>query len=347
VRTATIRDVARAANVSVATVSRALNGSNTVSPPTRNRVVAAAGQLDYVPHSGARSLSTRRTDTIGVLLPDLHGEFFSELIRGIDTATRSHGLHVLLSHSHGDHAEAAAVLRAMRGRVDAMLLMSPYADEGELTAALGGAVPVVLVGGGGSRSHPAFLIDNEAGAFMITRHLLDAGHRRIVFVAGPPGNVDAAQRLSGYRAAIRASGGLSEEVVPGDFSEESGFRAARRLLAAGVPDAIFAANDVMAIGCLEAIRVRGLRVPQDIALAGFDNIPVARFLDPPLTTAGVPIARIGRAAVECCVGILKGRTPNTHQTFTPELIIRASSGGNKHSAEKGRKRRGNRNGEVV
>lgn len=330
-RHATIRDVARAAKVSVATVSRTLNASDTVAAPTRQRVLAAAGALDYVPHNGARSLSTQRTDTIGVLLPDLHGEFFSELIRGIDSATRTHKLHLLLSHSHGDPDEAATVLRAMRGRVDAMVVMSPYADAEALSAALAGAVPLVLLGsGGGAGRHANFAIDNHAGAVAITRHLLDAGYRRIAFIAGPPGNVDAEQRLSGYRAALAARGGLVEQVVQGDFSERSGLLAARKLLAAGAPEAIFAGNDMMAIGCLEALRTAGIRVPDDIALAGFDDIPVARFVDPPLTTAGVPIAEIGRQAVECCVEILASGSSNVNRTFTPELIVRGSTRSDKN-----------------
>jgi LacI family transcriptional regulator len=327
VRNATIRDVARTADVSVATVSRVFNSSGTVSEPTRARVLAAAADLDYVPHSGARSLSTRRTDTIGVILPDLHGEFFSELIRGIDLATRARGLHVLLSHSHGDPNEATTVLRAMRTRVDAMIVMSPYADEGVLAAALGGRTPLVLLGSGGDAGgHPRFAIDNHAGAFAMTEHLLDAGYRRIAFVSGPPGNIESAQRLAGYRDALAAQGGLPEQIVEGDFSEQSGARAAALLLAGPRPEAIFAGNDIMAIGCLQALREAGLKVPDDIALAGFDDIPISRFLDPPLTTVGVPIAELGRQAVESCAEFLSTGAPGASRTFTPELVVRASSG---------------------
>jgi len=336
-KSATIRDVARAANVSVATVSRALNRGETVSMPTRVRVLDAAGALDYVPHSGARSLSTSRTDTIGVLLPDLHGEFFSELIRGIDQATRAHKLHLLLSHSHGDPQEAMAVLKAMRSRVDAMLVMSPYADGALLSGALNGAVPLVLMGGGGDAgAHPSFAIDNRAGAVAITSHLLDAGYRRIGFIAGPADNIEAGQRLSGYRAALAARSIAFEQIVQGDFGERSGFAGAGLLLAAGPPDAIFAANDMMAIGALEALRGAGLNVPGDVALAGFDDIPVARFLDPPLTTAGVPIAEIGRRAVECCIAMVADATGGPGHIFTPELVVRASSGPGKQDRPNGR-----------
>jgi LacI family transcriptional regulator len=339
-KNATIRDVAKAADVSVATVSRVLNSSEAVTESTRTRVEAAAASLDYVPHSAARSLSTRRTDTIGVILPDLHGEFFSELIRGIDVATRTRGLHLLLSHSHGDPVEAATVLRAMRSRVDAMVVMSLYADEEVLSAALGGSTPLVMLGGGASGGHPRFAIDNHAGAFAMTEHLVAAGHGRIAFIAGPAGNMEAAQRLAGYRDALAAHGQTGEQVVEGDFGEESGRLAADALLAGSMPDAIFAANDMMAIGCLQALREAGIRVPDDIALAGFDDIPIARFVDPPLTTVGVPIAELGRQAVECCVGILATGEPGTSRTFTPELVVRASTGGAVSARPKGRNSRG-------
>jgi LacI family transcriptional regulator len=326
VKDATIRDVARAASVSVATVSRVLNDADPVSPATRERVLAAAAALDFVPHSGARSLSTRRTDTIGVILPDLHGEFFSELIRGIDLETRARGLHLLLSHSHGDPHEAQAVLRAMRSRVDAMVVMSPYADEGVLAAALGGRTPVVLLGSGGEiGGHPRFDIDNLGGAYAVTDHLLQSGYHRIAFVAGPAGNIEASQRLAGYRAALAARGEAVEQVVQGDFTQASGYEAARRLLAEARPEAIFAANDMMAIGCLQALREAGLRVPGDVALAGFDDIPIARFVDPPLTTVGVPIAEIGRQAILCCAQILASGDACESRTFAPTLVVRAST----------------------
>jgi len=326
---ATIRDVASAADVSVATVSRVLNGIEKVAEPTRSRVLAAATALGYVPHSGARSLSMRRTDTIGVILPDLHGEFFSELIRGIDAATRARGLHLLLSHSHGDPDEAATVLRAMRGRVDALVVMSPYADEAMLSASISGATPLVLLGSGGAGRHPRLAIDNRGGALAMTQHLLESGYRRIAFIAGPKDNIEAAQRLEGYRAGMATRSGSEERILAGDFGEESGAAAGRVAIAEGLPDAVFAANDMMAIGCLQAFREANIDVPGDVALAGFDDIPVARFLDPPLTTVGVPIAEIGRHAVECCAEILAGGEPCASRTFAPDLVVRASTNFNK------------------
>ena len=320
---ATIRDVARAADVSVATVSRTLNRIDNVAGMTRDRILKIVDELDYVPHSGARALSTRRTDTIGVLLPDLHGEYFSELIRGIDLAARSRGLHLLLSSSHGDPDEAAAALRAMRSRVDSIIVMLPGAGE-ELISSRKGAAPMVFLGSGANRDHPSFEIDNFAGAFAITRHLLDSGRSRVAFIAGPADNSEARERLRGYRAAIKAAGG-PEQIVAGDFSEQSGCDAAQQFIGRDLPEAIFCANDMMAVGCLYALRDAGVRVPDDVALAGFDDIPIARYVSPALTTAAVPIAEIGRRALECCVDLIAGRSTDRRHIFQPTLAIRQST----------------------
>ena len=312
--------------MSVATVSRVLNGIERVAQPTRERVLQAAGELDYVPHSGARALSTRRTDTIGVLLPDLYGEFFSELIRGIDLAARARGLHLLLSSSHGDLAEAHAALRSMRSRVDSVIAMMPTAGEQPLASDPHLGLPMVLIGSDGAGNGKAsFIIDNFAGAFAITEHLVATGCRQIAFVAGPADNLEARERLRGYRAAVKRFG-AAERVVEGDFTEAAGRIAARRILAEpSRPDALFCANDMTAIGALDALKDAGVRVPDEIALAGFDDIPIARYVSPPLTTAAVPIAEIGRQALECCAAAIAGRTTDQQRTFEPELVVRASS----------------------
>lgn len=322
---ATIHDVARAADVSVATVSRTLNGIEIVAQPTRDRVLRAAGELDYVPHSGARALSTKRTDTIGVLLPDLHGEFFSELIRGIDLAARARGLHLLLSSSHGDPAEAEAALRSMRSRVDSVIMMLPNAGEQSLASDRNQPLPMVFIGSHGAASGiGSFIIDNFAAAFAITEHLFSIGRKHVAFVAGPSDNLEARERLRGYCAAVKRFG-APERIVDGDFTEESGRHTARELMDGDRPDAIFCANDMMAIGCLEALRDFGIEVPQDIALAGFDDIPIARYVNPPLTTAAVPIAEIGRQALDCCADAIAGRAADGQRIFQPKLVVRASS----------------------
>ncbi len=325
---ATIRDVARAAGVSVATVSRAMNGADNVLPETKQRILDAAKELRFMPSGAARSLITRRTDTIGALLPDLHGEYFSELIRGIDQAARARGLHLLVSSSHGDADELAAALRAMSGRVDGLLVMSPHADAQFLSHNLPSGLPAVLVNTGiDLPGHDAFVVDNFGGAQTMTRHLAAAGRKRVAFIGGPLGNHEAQERLRGYRAGLRA--GMREIVFEGDFSEECGWSAGRRIAQAKPrPDAVFAANDMMAIGCLVALGEAGLRVPEDVALAGFDDIPIARYVAPALTTIRVPIAALGTAALDALAKAVKApQSQAWHSTVMPvELVVRRSCG---------------------
>ncbi|NII09434.1 LacI family DNA-binding transcriptional regulator [Oleiagrimonas sp. C23AA] len=328
--TVTIKDVAKAAGVSVASVSRALNGHQSVTEGTRRRVREAAERLKYIPHGAARSLITRRTHAVGALLPDLHGAFFSELIRGIDLAARAHGLHLLLSSSHGSAQEAAAALQSMRGRVDGLLVMSPHADDAFLRENLSPNLPSVLmnVRNGLGHQYTTLMPDNVGGARAMVEHLAACGHRRIAFIGGPAVNFDAQERLRGYMEGMASvlpdATALSLE---GDFTEESGHRMGREALKLS-PSAIFCANDMMAIGCLSAIREAGLSVPQDVALAGFDDIPMARYLTPPLTTVHVAIAELGSSALTQLAMAVE--SPDTYvvseQTLPTELVIRDSCG---------------------
>ncbi|MBN8504563.1 MAG: LacI family DNA-binding transcriptional regulator [Burkholderiales bacterium] len=330
----TIRDVARAVGLSVATVSRALNGASNVLPETRQRVLEAAQQLQFTPSSVARSLSTRRHDCIGLLLPDLHGEYFSELIRGIDQAARARGLALLVSSSHDDADEAASALRAMNGRVDGLLLMSPHADTEFLRSKLPARLPTVLLNTAASLPDlPRLGIDNFGGARAMSAHLVaqlqERPEARIAFIAGPAGNHEAAERLRGFRAALPAR--MQPWVLEGDFSEDSGYAAGRQLMRGRErPAAVFAANDMMAIGCLRALREAGMAVPRDVALAGFDDIPISRYLTPALSTVRVPIAQLGVAAFNTLLRRLEDpeAAPDSPQTLPLELVLRHSCGAN-------------------
>ena len=328
----TIKDVARMAKVSVASVSRALNGHLAMAADTRKRILAAAKKLRYTPHSAARTLITRRTQTIGALLPDLHGEFFSELIRGIDLAARAHGLHLLVSSSHGDAHEAATALRAMQGRVDGLLLMSPHADADFLRQNLPHDLPTVLMNTRLAGSdYCALSVDNDGGARLMVEHLLSLGHRRLAFIQGPPGNRDAGERELGYREALASHAPDSPTIIlSGDFSEESGYRAGRQVLAMRPrPDAVFAANDMMAIGCMAALREAGVCIPEEIAVSGFDDVPMARYVTPPLTTIQVHIAELGGQAMELLGEQIDnpGSVPaGTRRHVGAELVVRSSSG---------------------
>jgi len=320
---ATIRDVARRAQLSVATVSRALNGFENVSEQARERIAAAVEELGYVPHAGARSLSLARNNAIGVVLPDLHGEFFSEIVRGMDREASRRGYLLLLSNLHAGGAQAAQALRAMRGRVDGLVVMAPHLPAQELGTALPKGLPSILINTReDSGQHPSIHLDNAGGVRAVVDHLASLGRKRLVHIAGPATNIDAQERESAFRAAV-SDHGLSGVVVVGDFEMESGEAAIRELLKQGTKfDAIFAANDNMAIGALEALRSAGKTVPADVAVVGFDDIPLARHLG--ITTVRVRIAELGERAIQRLVdGFVKDIGGD--ELHAPELVIRSTT----------------------
>jgi LacI family transcriptional regulator len=296
---ATIRDVANRAGVSVATVSRALNGIGPMTEETSQRVLTAVKALEYIPHAAARSMSIRRSNTICVLLPEVHGEFFSELVSAMDFAARNRGHHLLVSSSHNDASEMSAVLKALRGRVDGIIVMSPESSPGALLRSLAAEIPTVLLNSS-ARGLPSIEIDNFTGARAMTGHLIGLGHRRLAFIGGPAHNADARERRKGFQTALEAAGRSRNGMeIEGDFTEASGYDAVRKMLSArSRPTAIFAANDAMAVGAMFALREAAVPLPAGMAIAGFDDIPIARYLTPQLTTVRVDIPELGRRAVE-------------------------------------------------
>lgn len=349
---ATIRDVAREAEVSIATVSRVFNGNARVNEETRRRVTAAAARLDYWPNGAARSLTTNRTHALGVLLPDLFGEFFSEVIRGIDHAARRERLQTLVSSSHADSDELVAAARSMRGRIDGLIVMAP--DTGSVGAIrqITRKFPVVLL-------NPRFEVEgcgvvaiaNLEGAHAVVDHLLGLGHRRIAILKGPPGNVDAEERLRGYRKAIREAGLRPNAALEfqGDFTESSGYAAATRLLALEPrPTAVFASNDYMAIGLLSALRDAGVDVPRGMAVAGFDDIAISQYLSPPLTTVRVDAYELGERAVRLWTTAGKSAAARAErptsgrggkELLPATLVVRGSCGSTAHAPLELRTRR--------
>jgi LacI family transcriptional regulator len=309
-----------------------MNQSALVAEGTRQQVLEVATRLGYVPHSGARSLLTNRTRTIGVLLPDLYGEFYSEVIRGVDQTARRHGYHVLVSSSHADQRDIEAVLRSMRGRVDGLILMVPDIQVKAIVMLLPESFPLVLVNCADTTDlHDAVSVANYEGAYAMVQHLLAQGHRRIAIITGGPRNFDASERLRGYRAALKDAGVPPESALeaPGDFSEGSGFRAAQLLAARpGRPSAIFASNDAMAIGALSALRASGLKVPDDVAVAGFDDIPMAAYVEPPLSSVHVNISALGERATVRLLEAMQA-TDGHHvlrEILPTTLVVRRSCG---------------------
>jgi LacI family transcriptional regulator len=327
----TIHDVARLADVSIATVSRVLNDSGPVSDEAQRRVLEAAARLDYWPNGAARSLTTRRTQTLGVLLPDLYGEFFSEVIRGIDHAARRERLQVLISSSHADTEEVLSAARAMRGRVDGLLLMSSDEGTDEAIRRIRRVFPVVLLNPRSELDGCASVsVANFEGARAAVEHLIALGHRDIAIVKGPAGNVDAGERLRGYRAALGDAGREPAPALefPGDFTESSGDRAAEEILRRDPrPTAVFAANDSMAIGLLSALAAAGIEVPREMAVVGFDDLAFARYVNPPLTTVHVDAYRLGERAVRLMLS--HGRADGAvarHEVLPAPLVVRRSCG---------------------
>lgn len=336
---ATIQDVARMSAVSASTVSRAFNHSALVNEETRQRIFAAAKLLNYVPNASARSLSIGRTKVIGVLLPLMHGEFFSVLIRGVDEAVVGSRRELLIAGTHNDLASVQSAFRRMNGWVDGFLVVTHNLNhDAFLEAAPNGTPTVFLHAPKPLPGHSSLQTDNLESACMAVRHLIDEGHRRIAMVKGPETNGEAQERFLGYKKALReADIPLRPELIyDGDFTREGGMEAARALLSKDHrPTALFAANDDTAIGVMFVLTEKGCRIPDDMALIGFDDIPSAKYQTPTLSTVHVPIYEMGTRAVETLV-----RAIDDPDGYEPEIVrfkgilkARASTIGSRYVAD--------------
>jgi DNA-binding LacI/PurR family transcriptional regulator len=310
-RPPTIRDVARRAGVSTATVSRVLSGVGEARPATRSRVHAAAQALEYRPSGIARSLNLGSTGTLGLIVTDILNPFFPELVRSIEDAARARSLAVLLCNGQEDADREASYLDLLsQRRVDGIVVASGSLSERHAQWLRSAPVPVVLVNCRlADGSQPATLTDNRAAARLATEHLLGLGHRRLGHITGRPTDAATDDRLAGVRAAITAAG-LPEDslaVAVGDGHTTGGERAMRELLDRSRVSGIVCYNDLTAVGAIRAIRGRGLTVPADVSVVGFDDIDLAQLLDPPLTTVAQDTAAMGRWAVEHLAATIDAR----------------------------------------
>ncbi|MBB5924764.1 LacI family DNA-binding transcriptional regulator [Streptomyces echinatus] len=335
VRRPTLNAVAARAGVGRGTVSRVINGSPKVSDRSRAAVERAIAELGYVPDRVARSLATRRTDTVALVVPDAENRLFSEpyfsgIIRGVSAGLTGAGMQLLLVLT-GDAWERdrlAGYLAAQR--VDGVLMMAVHGDDTLPDRLEELAVPTVLAGRRGDREGLGHVrADNRGGARLAVRHLLAAGRRSVATITGPLDMDVARARLDGYREALREAGLTVEEdlVAQGDFTEEGG-RAAMGELLRRRPDldAVFAASDVMASGAVPALRTAGRRVPGDVALIGFDDSVVARHIDPPLTSVRQPLEEMGRAMAALLLEEIAQRGSGKRGVVLPtELVVRESA----------------------
>jgi LacI family transcriptional regulator len=329
-----IHEIAKKTGFSIATVSRAINDKGLVKERTRQKILQVAQSLNYKPHPIARSLSSKRTDTIGVVLPELVDEFFMELIHGIDEVAHENNRFIMVSSSHSKRNDVETALDYMNsGRVDGVILMAPGLQKEISEIFHKSRRPVVLINCPVNIPGVAsFSINNYQGAFSIVQHLINHGYKKIGMIKGPDKNSDAQARWSGFRDALRKN---NLEINPafvlqGDFSTRSGYYGFTRLMnQRKKPEAIFAANDMTAVGIYEAATDLNINIPGDIAVAGFDDIFLSRLLKPRLTTVHVPIMELGNKAMNYLIQMIEGNArpdPIYKEELSTGLVIGESCG---------------------
>lgn len=326
-----IRKVAELAGVSVATVSRTLKTPEVVSPETRDRVLAAVERAGYRPNLMAVQFRSRRTRNLVVLVPVIANVFFARVISGIQEAAQAFDYRVLLCDTLGrEEVETAYAELVHAHQADGVIQLRAF-NPFEKACADGQAPPPMVNACEvlDAPPCPTVRLDNRAAARAMTEHLLALGHRRIGLIKGPQGSPLTRERIAGYEDAMQAAGIAPDPALlcRGNFTLQAGYQAAGDLLALpDRPTAIFCENDEMAIGAIQRIRQAGLRVPQDLSVAGFDDIPFAAYCDPPLTTIAQPAEEFGRRAVAMLVALFEDRTlPEPHVVLPYDLIVRGST----------------------
>ncbi|GAA3346308.1 LacI family DNA-binding transcriptional regulator [Amorphoplanes nipponensis] len=321
----TIKDVARAAGVSPSTVCRALSAPELVRAETRERVRRSAAELDYSPNRAARGLITGRTGNLGLVVPDLGNPFFPGVVKGIQARAREADHAVFLADTDEDPAAEVRLVRTLAKQVDGLVLCSPRMSGTELRG-FATQTPLVLLNRRVGRI-PAVTVDNPGGMRQAVTHLTALGHRRIAYVAGPRTSWSNRERVRGLRAAVAAAGAHLAEIGPVQPQFDGGVAAADPVLAAGVT-AVIAYNDVIALGLLSRFNARGIAVPAEISVLGFDDIALAAMVHPSLTTVGLPMESSGRAGVDLLLALL--RDPEgagaTRRELGTHLMVRASTG---------------------
>ncbi len=332
---ATVHDVARRAGVSTSTVSHVVNETRFVSDELRERVMAAMRELDYTPNAAARMLTLKRSHTIGLIVSDIRNPFFASVARGVEDVAQERGYTLVLCNSDEDADRETACLNALETRaVDGVLLASAGVADEHLSRLVKAGFPIVLVDRDlADLKAPAVLLDNEGAAYSAVWHLITRGHRRIAMLSGRAAISTTTERIAGYQRALREADIRVDDrlVVSGASTSEGGAIAANAVLDLQPrPTAIFSGNNLMSIGALQAIASRGLAVPDEIALVGFDDFPFpwSDAFRPHLTTVAQPTYELGRRAAELLVQRLKGSLAQSAErvVLDGQLVVRESSG---------------------
>jgi LacI family transcriptional regulator len=340
----TLEEIAKLAGVSRSTVSRVVNDQPNVRTQVRERVWDVIHETGYQPHAAARSLVTRRTRIIGIIIPEsvitlFADPFFPHLLSGITRTCNDQRYHLMLS-LFDDPARSEETYRRviLSGYLDGVVVASTRVQDPLIGRLLDDDVPFVLIGRYPNERVHYVDIDNVAAARMAVEHLIRLGHRRVATITGPLSMTSGQDRLNGYRQAMAAHRLAVDDglIAEGDFTEIGGTMAARQLIA-NSPTAIFAASDIMAVGALKALREAGLRIPQDVALIGVDDLPVARAIEPALTTVRQPIEELGSTAADLLLDLLENppedKAPSHHIILPTQLLVRGSCGAMKASSQ--------------
>lgn len=329
----TIKDVAREAGVSVGTASQALRESPAVREGTRHRVLAVAKRLRYQPSALARGMVTRRTHTVGLLISDIANPFFIRAVRAIEDVAQENGYNVILCNTDEEPAKETQYLRIlMEKRVDGIILATTAGSRQAVRDVRWRRIPLVLFDRELTGvAADTVKVDSVLGGRLATEHLLRLGHRRIAIIHGPVVRSTGAERLQGYLAALEAAGvaPFPELIREGNFKQDSGRELTRELLRVSPPPtALFCTNNLMTVGALQALRERGVRIPADLSLIGYDDMEWWTLTDPPLTTIGQPVYALGCEAMRLLLDQIgaKGRRRPRRVVLKPELLIRESGG---------------------
>jgi LacI family transcriptional regulator len=321
----TISDVAREARVSRATVSRVMNGLGTVDPALASKVMEVARALRYEPSRVARSLALGRTQTVALVVPDLENPMFQGALRGLSRAAAENGYRVLVADSAENSEEEPILAQEARRRCDGIVLYSPRMPDEQLAALLPGLAPAVLLNRDMPRlSVPVVSVDYAAGIVELLAHLHALGHRRVAYLAGPTLSAANRERLEGLGRRAGALREVEVVVLPCGAMFDDGHAAVQSVLDADVT-AVMAFNDLVAFGFLGGCHDRGIEIPAQLSVTGFDDIPFARYTYPPLTTAAVPRAKLGELAWRRLWSLLQHEEPDYAALFRPRLVVRAST----------------------
>ena len=327
---ATIYEVSKLAGVSLATVSRVLNNSGKVTPKTREKVQAAIAELGYRPNSMAQSLASRRSNSVGILIPELHGPFFGVMLSSLEKELRDAGKRVIITAGHSDENKERDCIEFLLGSSCDALILHVYSVPHDYLVELNkGPVPIVVLNNYVPElADNCIYLDNEHGGYIATKALLERGHTDLAYISGPHWKFDSFKRLTGHKRAMQEFGlEVNEQlIIEGDFEEASGRAAMQQLLSLGISfTGVVCANDEMAAGAIDIARKQGIGVPDDISVIGYDNVYFTNYLNPKLSSIGCHISEMGQMAARCVLKNTYGQPDlEIQNSFKPRLVLRES-----------------------